>query len=1171
MRRKRSNFVRIFSVSRKGIGVEKEILYFVQNDRKPDRNDNQPLTNTMEIVIDKGISPKECDIAFAPIDVKGNLGNLNTYVWRALKYTIDPSNFRKDLEMGGGMIQQDDLTPIILVVTIDYSQTTLDNLVRNLRRAFRLNWKSFQGKSIWLPLMGIGTGGLRNEESFHETMNALVGISPEMRPSKVVVSLPNELSGSMAEIFRNQVESYFGGSLNWKPVPQDFVKTITDAKRTIYAVGAYWAGWGSESDRTDKFIKGGYWENGDETKAHIVAGVNIGDIFVLKSTFPRKNIGFFRIKAVGVVLGRQEGRVLVSWLYPANNLDVPGGLNKLRARIGKMSENDFIEMLGYFNFSHLQESGLIDAILGKGPIKKGAGSGFSDGFSDDFFKQRDIIEQRLTGKDVLGFQTTEDPVTSTGGGTTQEPIIDYVHSEAISTDHGDQDSLNFDKDAQALAALIALKDMRPPLAIALFGRWGSGKSFFMNRLEKRIRELSKYQGFLRESVEQVENDEAPKKGNELFLPGIAHIKFNAWSYLDANLWAGLAHSMFEKLNLYINDHTKGDVERLKVQVKITKRLDILHSELNDYKAKRDQLEKLKKELEEEKKNKILSVFSKKYDQKLIEFFEKHGFEEGEIRLMTPSRLRKVIKGGMNFFSYLKSNAYSVTVGIVSVILLVMICHGLVSQLMKSTEWNRVHDLISSTWAYFTTAVIPVFIPFAKWLVKKKNVLGSVDKLVEELNTIKKLTNEKDPRYTLTKDLGTIDELIDEVETSIQKEYSKTSDLTQLAIANFISEKSDQEDYKKHLGIITTIRKDFETLSDLFIDLDRERDETLSDGEKARAKEEDVDRQEIHDAFKQKLDRIVLYIDDLDRCSDEKVLEVLQAVHLLMAFPLFIVVVGVDERSVHNALSFERVNRYKGISKEAIEENRIQPFDPREYLEKIFQIPFQLPMADADAVKTLIDHIVQDEEPEKDSKTDDDEQKEDQEVIEQSTGDSDDDFEEPEPEDDFEEQEPENLETSKKTDDDVINPVKVSVTKFEKDYLKKLSVIVGRNPRTIKRFVNIFRVVKTHENQGIKTEEDAVRVILLIAFLIGENREIGVEMFLDERTSEVTIEEFLKSKNAHLKEQLDKLSKSDPLLSGLLGKKSSEFNKHLKFVERFSYKIGWEVTEKQREKEGASEK
>jgi hypothetical protein len=40
-------------------------------------------------------------------------------------------------------------------------------------------------------------------------------------------------------------------------------------------------------------------------------------------------------------------------------------------------------------------------------------------------------------------------------------------------------------------------------------------------------------------------------------------------------------------------------------------------------------------------------------------------------------------------------------------------------------------------------------------------------------------------------------------------------------------------------------------------------------------------------------RVILYIDDLDRCPSDVVIKVLEAVHLLVALPLFVVVVAVD--------------------------------------------------------------------------------------------------------------------------------------------------------------------------------------------------------------------------------------------------------------------------------------
>lgn len=70
-----------------------------------------------------------------------------------------------------------------------------------------------------------------------------------------------------------------------------------------------------------------------------------------------------------------------------------------------------------------------------------------------------------------------------------------------------------------------------------------------------------------------------------------------------------------------------------------------------------------------------------------------------------------------------------------------------------------------------------------------------------------------------------------------------------------------------------------------------------------------------------LERIVLYIDDLDRCSPRKVVDVLAAVHLLLAMPLFVVVVAVDPRWLRRCLD------EVGLSSE--------------YLDKVFQIVYTL--------------------------------------------------------------------------------------------------------------------------------------------------------------------------------------------------------------------------------------
>lgn len=81
-----------------------------------------------------------------------------------------------------------------------------------------------------------------------------------------------------------------------------------------------------------------------------------------------------------------------------------------------------------------------------------------------------------------------------------------------------------------------------------------------------------------------------------------------------------------------------------------------------------------------------------------------------------------------------------------------------------------------------------------------------------------------------------------------------------------------------------------------------------------------------------LQRIVLYVDDLDRCTPRRVVDVLQAVNLLLTMELFVVVVAVDPRWLLRSLR----KHHEGL------------FDDNEvaYLDKIFHIPVALrPMGD----------------------------------------------------------------------------------------------------------------------------------------------------------------------------------------------------------------------------------
>jgi hypothetical protein len=91
-------------------------------------------------------------------------------------------------------------------------------------------------------------------------------------------------------------------------------------------------------------------------------------------------------------------------------------------------------------------------------------------------------------------------------------------------------------------------------------------------------------------------------------------------------------------------------------------------------------------------------------------------------------------------------------------------------------------------------------------------------------------------------------------------------------------------------------------------------------------------------------RLIVFVDDLDRCLPEKTIEVLEAIKLFLDVPGCVFLLGIDHEAVQEAVQ----TRYEGEVK------------GRQYLEKIIQLPFLLPPIDAEDMRgfvtTLVPHL-----------------------------------------------------------------------------------------------------------------------------------------------------------------------------------------------------------------------
>lgn len=807
-----------------------------------------------------------------------------------------------------------------------------------------------------------------------------------------------------------------------------------------------------------------------------------------------------------------------------------------------------------------------------------------------FFEKSDVITYdnkgllyNLTKDEFIGLSTIEEHINfnqEPDESITQQSTAAAHNSNDLA--HAEKDLLGFEPDVKVLAALMALKKMEPPLAIALFGKWGTGKSFFMFQLEKKINELSKFQGFLEEKKDSFSS--AIPLNEDKYCKGIAQINFNAWSYVDSNLWAGLVSTIFEKLNEYITDSTKSGVAKLKVQSKLGERLKALRMLKETEEGKRERLEKLKSSYEQEAQkldheiiknitDSILDISNENNEVKNC--YSRLGIDEDSLTdnfTIQGSRLISEYKYWRNFRENIKKASQLWQYGLLA--LAGIICSVLITKLLH-TDFSAIYSL-------------PAFTVLSKsftwWRTKKVKIKKYVDKfntLIDENTGIKEKID------TLEKDIAFVDEQklqarkqIDELDKQIlTAQYDLEENLTETAIHDFIGDRANHKDYKEHLGIVSTIRKDFETLSELFLESHKEAEPTPEKGARKTKKEIlNDDRGFIKEQFQEgkKLERIILYIDDLDRCSDEKVLEVLQAVHLIMAFPLFIVVVGVDKRCVNNALNFKNILQYfnsHGVKdlEQLHDEFNIEIIEPNEYLEKIFQIPFQIPDATPDGVRKMIEDLfdgqVNEElELEKESKKTQTEEYDD--ILDSPDPDIHTDVFmdnatlyldksiDPEPDYDVPDETPDEGSTEKEELPEEyefvpVTPPDLTITPSELEQIKNLSGLVGNVPRTIKRFVNLYRILRAHSqlSHNELSANSKLAIMFALAINIGKGKDNAEKLFNTiEDKKDVPLGDFLTATS--YPEFYYELTKNN--MSNTLEISCEDINEHLPFIKRFSF-------------------
>jgi hypothetical protein len=434
--------------------------------------------------------------------------------------------------------------------------------------------------------------------------------------------------------------------------------------------------------------------------------------------------------------------------------------------------------------------------------------------------------------------STESGVILRGGGQRVRPMppVPGVRSDEASR----VDLLGMADDVRTLATLVAATGTDPPLAIALLGEWGSGKSSVMLQVH--------------DAVEQLTALSRSHPGGSLYAGNLLQVRFNAWHYSDDKVWTGLVDHLFRTLA------AASDSDRPPpAPAEIDEARDRLRRECDTQRSHCD-------ELDNSRGNRPAS------------------------RARTLWRAR-----------------WSLLTGVVDVALAValgMLVHafGVLVQWLSGVAAGALGIA-------------------AVWLVNQKRPAQPVREWFD----------------------GTLDEQIQQARSRLAELEVRLAQVDAAAqLAQLLRQYTDTDPYAGSRGLLGQVHRDLEQLGTT---LQRQREERRVSGLTGEPP----------------LERIVLYIDDLDRCPPARVVEVLAAVHLMLALPLFVVVVAVDPRWLLGALR----HHYRELFAADTGAGG-QLATPLDYLDKIFQIPFTVrtpsPLDTARFLTTLLGHAPADRPP-----------------------------------------------------------------------------------------------------------------------------------------------------------------------------------------------------------------
>jgi predicted KAP-like P-loop ATPase len=524
------------------------------------------------------------------------------------------------------------------------------------------------------------------------------------------------------------------------------------------------------------------------------------------------------------------------------------------------------------------------------------------------------------------------------------------------------DLLDVDAEVSALAEALLLRDVEPPLVAGIFGGWGSGKSFAMHLMQRRMGQIR--------ALPVAKADAWPKDRDGAF-PWVGHVyvvRFDAWTFAKSNLWASLMQTIFRDLNhqLTLEAELSGrDAElalkggeaygalllesasdRASGSAKNNGR-DPLWEELQrQKKIERDRLVELEKALaaRREELADARRRLTWRVEQEIEQRSREVAWEALERALAGEGKkVLEALRAGLDMKTT-DNRAHEAVLAVrralqldareaISVVLLML------GGILVTSAAAFVTGHMEKTGALIGTSTVGgvlglitgVWRAAAQWREKLAGARAAFDRHVAEERERRRAAKEshlemllEGQRKAATEssepvagNVPSLEREVDQLSSQVERQRARIGVTASfVSLSQFVSTRLEQQVYEKELGLIHQVQQDLSDLTEGLAVHRRDSAEALA------AK---------HELFPRGPARVVLFIDDLDRCPPNKVVEVLEAAQLLVKTRLFVVVLAMDERFITRAL--EKV--YAGVL--------YRHGDPSglDYIEKIVQIPYRV--------------------------------------------------------------------------------------------------------------------------------------------------------------------------------------------------------------------------------------